>query len=363
MDATLAYKPNLSEVIERLRALFSGQAPDQVFAVFNVPTRALEEFGRRYPEGYCAAPQLVDRLAFWDQHLAERRGLEDDSVPAAYLSEFDQGLYGALIGGQVQYMAHPDNGWISSMVSPVLKSWDDLPQLAFHPDHPAFQNYLKWLDAFAEAARGKFAISHFILINGLNFVFELVGASNTYLALYEHSEEVRQAIELAFVVNRAIHRSFFERTELIAGGTASNMVQWMPGRIISESVDPFHMTSVDCFEKWGREPVERIFSEFDGGVLHLHANGRHLLAAIATINGLRAIYLGDDRGYPPAVDVLETLRPQAAGLPLVVHVPWARFVEKLRAHELPGGVLYHVSGAPDVDEANRLMEQVRAYRA
>ena len=38
---------------------------------------------------------------------------------------------------------------------------------------------------FREASRGKFGISHFILIDGLNFVFELLGATQTYLEMVD----------------------------------------------------------------------------------------------------------------------------------------------------------------------------------
>ena len=69
---------------------------------------------------------------------------------------------------------------------------------------------------------------------------------------------MREAIEFAFQLNVEVQRTFFQHAPLLAGGTCSNMVEWIPGRIVSESVDPFHMTSVDYFEQWGREPVERI---------------------------------------------------------------------------------------------------------
>ena len=72
---------------------------------------------------------------------------------------------------------------------------------------------------------------------------------------------------------------------LLEGGTFSNFGQWIPGRIVSESLDPYHMTSVAYFEKWGREPAERILGAFDGGVIHIHGNGRHLFQATSTHHG------------------------------------------------------------------------------
>ena len=214
----------------------------------------------------------------------------------------------------------------------------------------------------AAAARGKFGISHFILINGLNFVFELVGATETYLSLVERPEMVRRAIDLAFEVNLRVQQTFFDTVPLFRGGTCSNMVQWIPGRIISESVDPFHMTSLDYFETWGRGPVERLYERFDGGVLHVHGNGRHLLGAVATLRGLKAVLLGDDKGYPRACDVLGSLRQRVGDLPLIVEIPYTDFVAGLTAHTLHGGVFYRVKNSTEVAEANRLMESVRAYR-
>jgi len=137
----------------------------------------------------------------------------------------------------------------------------------------------------------------------------------------------------------------------------------MPGRIVSESLDPFHMTSVAYFEKWGREPAERILRTFDGGVIHIHGNGRHLLAAASSIKGLKAILLLDDAGFPAAFDVIADLQAHVGDVPVAVNADYKTFVERLEKHELPGGALYKVRDVPDVDAANHIMQKVRAYRA
>ncbi len=160
-----------------------------------------------------------------------------------------------------------------------------------------------------------------------------------------------------------VQRTFFEHAPLLAGGTCSNMAEWIPGRIVSESVDPFHMTSVDHFEKWGREPVERILAAFDGGVIHIHGNGRHLLEAISTLRGLKAVYLADDLHFPSAFSILAKLRRRLGGLPVVVSVDFPAFVAALQERRLEGGVLYKVQHVPDVAAANRTMDLVREYRA
>ena len=83
-------------------------------------------------------------------------------------------------------MADPDTGWISSMVAAAPEGLvASSTGCASIPDHPWLERYLHQLDVFVAGAPGKFGISHFILIDGLNFVFELVGATQTYLSLID----------------------------------------------------------------------------------------------------------------------------------------------------------------------------------
>jgi hypothetical protein len=362
MDFPLRYCPDGWQRLERLRGLYEKRWQDRILACLEVPTQALRRFAEHYPEGPAPCPDLEERVAFWDNLFAERAALFDDSVAAAYLSELDQGVYGGIVGGEVRFMAHPENGWISSMVPPIFKDWAEFEKLSIDRSSDVYHFYLRELRCFRDAAQSKFGISHFILIDSLNFVFELFGGTRTYLELLDHPSCVRQAVDFAFELNLDVQQTFFKEIPLLEGGTCSNMVQWIPGRIISESVDPFHMTSVDYFERWGREPVERIFAAFDGGVLHIHGNGRHLLEAVSSLRGLKAVYLGDDKDIPTAFSALAELKRRTGDLPLVVQAHLRDFAAALDAHRLPGGVLYKVLDVPDRETANRLMDRVRAYR-
>jgi hypothetical protein len=358
---TLEYKKNTGEVLDRLRLLYENRAQDRIFAQFETPNKVLDEFNRKNPEGFRDYPDPQERIVFWDRLLKEKTNLEDDSLPLAYLSEFDQGLYGGLIGGNVQFMTH-DNGWVSSMVAPILEKLSDISTLTVNESSIWFQIYESQMKIFAEGAEGKFGISHFILIDGLNFAFELVGATETYTALVDQPETVREVIDFAYELNSIVQQTYFDFNPLFDGGTFSNMAQWIPGRIVSESVDPFHMTSVDYFEKWGRENVEKIYSQFDGGVVHIHGNGRHLFNAVRSLKGLKAIYLGDDTGFPLAFDILGDIKKITGNIPLVVSTDFGAFTLALEKKKLQGGVFYKVAGAPDIDTANRVMEKVREYR-
>jgi hypothetical protein len=72
--------------------------------------------------------------------------------------------------------------------------------------------------------------------------------------------------------------------------------------------------------------------------------------------------LADDLGFPPAFEVVELLKARVGDVPVSVFAPFEQFQERLTRRALPGGVLYQVQGVPGVEAANRLMEEVRAYR-
>lgn len=362
MTFPFSYCPDGLARIARLRSLYERTAGDRIFARMSVRGPTLARFATEHAAGYTERPDLGERAAFWDAVLRERMAVEDDAIPCAYLSEQDQGLYGGMVGGDVQYMAHPENGWISSMVPPILADLSDLDGLRIDRGGQTLRYFEESLAVIGRQASGRFGISHFILIDSLNFVFELVGATRTYMAVEDEPERVRQAIDFAFGLNVTVQRKFFESVPLLEGGTCSNMAGWLPGKVVSESVDPFHMTSVGYFERWGREPVERILGEFDGGVIHIHGNGRHLLPAVSSIRGLKAVALFNDKGYAPAIIEARRLQSGTGDLPLIVSAEFVDFVAAYERGQLTGGTLFLIEGVPDATTANQWMEKIREWR-
>jgi len=360
----LAYRPDALAVTERLRPLYERRAQDRIFARIAVPhpSPTLDAFRAAHAAGECPYPDPAERAEFWARLLAERPRVEDDALPGCYLTEMDQGVYGGVLGGDVRWLCNPDTGWISSMVPRLLDDPAGIPGLRFDPAHPFMRRYTRQVECFERAARGRYGVCSLVVCSGLHFLYELVGATESYRLCLEEPGLAREGIALGQAVCAAVQDAFFARVPLLAGGTVSLNFGWIPGRVVMESVDAFHMARVDFFEAWGRPNLERMLARYDGGELHIHGNGRHLVEALASVKGLKALIVSDDTGYAPAFEVLADIRRRAGDLPLGVVVGWGPFCEALERHALPGGVLYHVWGAPGVDEANRLMERVRAYR-
>jgi hypothetical protein len=274
----------------------------------------------------------------------------------------DQGVYGGVLGGEVRWLCNTDTGWISSMTPRLLEDPGRIPELRFDREQPFFRRYLRQVEAFERRARGQFGVCSLVVCSALHFLYELVGATEAYRLCLEEPALAQQGIDLGYTVCTAIQDAFFERIPLINGGTVSLNFGWIPGRVVMESVDAFHMARVPFFEEWGRPNLERILAHYDGGEIHLHGNGRHLVEAVSTVKGLKAVIISDDKGFPNGFEVLPELRRRAGDMPLGSLTSYNAFREALDRHTLPGGVLYHVGGVPSVDDANRLMDWVREYR-
>ena len=156
--------------------------------------------------------------------LAERPAVEDDSMPCAYLSEFDQGLYGGLLGGEVRFLAHPGRGLDfldgAAAAEATGRSSTGSASTSRIPGGSATCGNST---SSSSAAAGKWGISHFILIDALNFVFELIGGTQTYLSVEERPEIVRRAIDFAYDLNVRVQREFFEAVPLFDGGTLQQL--------------------------------------------------------------------------------------------------------------------------------------------
>ena len=359
------YKNNHDHVLDRLTELFEGRGRDKIFAKMIVPSRALDDYKYHFPEIEMEYPDIHKRAAFWEEYQKETLLLEDDSLPMAYMSEFDEGLYAALLGGEIRFLNNHEGGWISSMCVPFLESAKELRNLTFDTDSKWAKIYIDQLQYYAKHSVGKYGISHFILIDGLNLLIELRGATNMYYDCIDDPETVEWFLPFARKVNYWVQDLFFKEVGLYRGGTFSNMGQWIPGKIVSESFDPFHMAGPEFFWKWGAANAEEMFAQYDGGVCHIHSgNGQHLIPLVSELKGLKMIALADEEWNSfKSFHRLKEIDKERRDVPVFISIPCEIFREKLKRHELPGNFFYNVQDVPSIDEGNRLMEEVRDYRA
>ncbi len=360
----MQYKQNIDKTLERLTDLYNGKGKNKIFAKMIVPSKALEDYAKSYIEGEIPYPDLQKREQFWNTYLKEQTYIEDDSVPSAYMSEFDEGLYAGLLGAEIRFVDNPDWGWVSSMAVPFAQSVSELSNLSLNTENQWAKIFVDQLKFYAKKSKDKYGISHFILIDGLNLLLELRGGTNMFLDTADYPDKIQEFVKFGRKVNYYVQDTYFKEIGLYKGGTFSNMGQWIPGKIVSESLDPFHMTSMDYFEEWGRPNVNEVFSYYDGGCVHLHFEYcKNLIAPVSSINKLKMIAIIDedfntDKGYKN----LEAFDKLRGDIPLCITIPFDVFTERLNAKALPGNIFYNVTQTPSAEIANDIMKKVVNYK-
>lgn len=359
---SIAYKPNATAVAERLALLWSRKAQDRIFAQMFVPVSTFSGYSEINAEDPIALPDISERFAFWDGRLAELATLEDDSLPSAYLMEFDQGISGGVLGAPMRYLVDRQTGWISSMTMPILDDLSKIDSLKIDMDAEVLMRLDEHLRFYSEKSRGKFGIAPFIVIDAMNFVVEARGATQAYLDPTDSPDLVRQLMDFAFDLNVFLQERVQNTTDTFLGGSFCLPGLWAPGNPVMFSVDAYHLASPGFYYEWGEPHLQKLLDHFGGGHLHIHSNGRHLIEHAAKLRNLTSINMGDDIGNPRAYDELELIKRKAGDVPLIVGCEYGEFVRDLESNALPGNVLYMVVGLPSIMEANLLMEKVRGYR-
>lgn len=369
----MLYKQNLKETITRLKDFWSGNAGDRILVQFMLHNQYLDEYlsSQRLPaneivyregdpEGKFPSPET--KFGYVDNQLRIRAGLDDDSVPVAYMHLFDQGIYGGLFGGRAIFNLQ---GRGSSMSEPVLDDWDSFSQLAFDKDHFWIRKFREHLEYYKERGKGKFGVGTLISIDTLNFVVELRGATKAYLDLYDSPDKVREAMEFALSVNIGVCRMQRDAVGLYENGSFMHPRYggWFPEDTCFLSVDAYSLCAPGTYSKMGLEYQQRFINSIGKGFMHTHGMGRHLLPEIVQLDGLVGIQLGDDGASERAIDSIDRIKKITGDIPLIVECEKQDLLAGMEDGSLPGGVMYTVvSGVETVDEANAIMKRVKEYR-
>jgi len=116
----MKYKKNFYEAKERMDTFWKREAKDEIRVQFTVKNRPLENLLKSKKNEIShilnEPPQIDVIFKIWETRLKIRTELLDDSVPVAQMSHFDEGIYGAIVGGPITYLYDAESGVISSML-------------------------------------------------------------------------------------------------------------------------------------------------------------------------------------------------------------------------------------------------------
>ncbi|MHC4915790.1 MAG: uroporphyrinogen decarboxylase/cobalamine-independent methonine synthase family protein [Planctomycetota bacterium] len=393
----LSWKRNAAEVLERRRRFFAREMLDGILATLPVRVepggepdpgspRVLQEnpglpvdlgaesewraFEKRWPGGadseerdFPSNDEILERIVIGE----EARGrVEDDYLPVLYsILDAGEGMIGALLGVPVRFFGRARSAAFSKSET-MLPDYSGLDELRFSLESRWARRFLEVQEHVRDRAAGRFGQFPCISIDALNFACELRGATAAYLDVYEHPEELRRLMDLGLDFNVRFQEAQMERCGGGAGGGFNMLAQWAPfPGMITMGVDAYVICSTETYAEFGFEHQKRLAEHFGHAAMHFHCNRTDLAAEVARLPGLELFQFGGDTRDPlPTVDRIPEMRQAVGDVPMQVFVALESFRERLAGGTLAPNVWYIVDGPGlSVDEANRLMDRVRAYQA
>jgi len=347
----LEYKPDLSEVIDRHRLLWTRKLSDGILARLDPAELPFDD-----PLRHC--PDIERMAAAWDHNYRVRRSVQDDLLPVARVS-FGSSAFGGFLGAQVQF----DGG--AGWSIPLLESYAGLEQLHFDPENEWIKKQQQACRHYLEVARGKFALCETEPMDGLNLV-EVLRGGKVYLDLYDHPGELHSLLQFSVDFNIRLiemQRQIIAPALYNEDGIFSLFRIWLPGRAPWMSVDTYGQCASAVFDEFGLPYLQQTMDYFGGGWIHLHSSATHLLPRITQLKGLLGIGIYDDPNALRGFELLPKIRKITSDIPLQIDCTGGELAAGLAQGSLPGGVMYMArKGIATIDDANRLMEQVRAYQ-
>jgi hypothetical protein len=372
MSSGLSWKRGLDEALDRRRRFFGRQMPDQVLVRLPVKMdlekdwQAFEAKWGRHIQGddrpFPSNEEIFDRALIG---LQQRGQVEDDWLPAVYsILDAGESMVGAMFGQPVRFIHRPREPAISS-TPPVLSDYAGLKGMAFSPDQQWARRFLSIQEHFEAHADGRLAQYPCLTMDALNFAVEMRGATTAYMDVYEHPAELRELMELGLDFNIRFQEAQFQRIASYRGGCFVWLGEWVPfERAVSLSVDAYVVCSVDTYARLGVEYQARLIEHFGHGLVHFHCQRPDLATEVAKLPGVELFQFGNGPNAPPDIDSLPAMRRAVGDIPIQVACSLDTFRDRLDRGTLMPNVWYVVlgKGLPP-DDANRLMEKVRAYRA
>lgn len=351
----MKYKPNIALAIERHKQLWTRDMRNGVLAKLEIQFDNYSDFNWNWLH---EIPNTERMFAAWEHYFLSCKDVDDDAVSVAKTSHGSD-AFGGYLGAKVVFPPEGGPGWSK----PLLTNWDKLDGLEFDKDNGFFQTQLEALRYYAENAKNRFGVSTTETVDALTLAALLRGAQRAYLDIYDAPEKLRRLME--FGVDFTIR--FIELQREIVGcydGGVFNLFQsWMPGQTIWLGVDAYGPCSPKVYADMGREYQQQLIGHFGGGWMHLHSGALHLLPEVTKLKRLVGIGIVDDPGQPRGFDQLPKIQEVTKDIPLMIECRKEELLEGIEDRTLPGGVMYWVYGASSVEEANRIMERVRDYRA
>jgi hypothetical protein len=348
----LFYKPNIDESVDRFQKLWAREAQDRILVKIDIqdPDNPTVMRAMAHVPDYKA---MVDE---WEKGFELNRGIEDDNLPIVY-GELGGYILGAFLGADVTWGA---GGAYSSKLILDMKNYRE--NLHFDEYNGYYKMQIDYLKYLSKRSQGRFGYTEMITIDGLNFL-DCLRHGDAYTDLYDYPCEIKTIMAFGSDLNMRLVKEQRKYIETYRGGRFNFYQIWTPGETIFISVDAYGQCSSDIFEKFGREYVQRMIDEFNGGWLHVHSDAMRLLPFYVELDNLIAIGLEDWIKPPRAILNIDDIIEITGDIPLMINIERQEFLDMMDTGTLPGNTLYWVGGVTSAKDANMIAEAAYTYRS
>jgi len=365
----LAYKEDWPQARKRVEAWWEGEIVDRAVIQVVAPREPLkpgedfdyfaepgqlsrEELFRWFTDPEEVIPRLERRIAatYWG----------GEAFPLAFpVSVRLVAILAAYLGCPYWLFPGGNTGW----ADPVVRDWDEQPDLVFDADNEWWRISRALLDAAARRATGRYYVGIPDLNGPGEIVARLRGTEQLAMDLIDQPQAVKAAVDK---VNRAWLR-YWEAAHGVIHQWIGGYIHWMG--IWSESpstdlqCDFSIMISPEMFQEFFLPAIEQQTEWVGRTIYHLDGPGavRHLdaLLALPRLDGIQWI---PGAGAPPVSDWIPLLkRIQAAGKLVVLYCEKCE-VEKLLTELRPEGLLLSTI-CDSAQEAEALLRNVQRWSA
>ena len=367
----LKWKDNLDETLDRRSRFLRRQMQDSILVSFSSVNLSVrdewERFDRKWGEyeagsrrDFPSNEEIFDRETIG---MAQRGMVQDDWLPVSYsILDAGESMIRGLFGKEMEFL-HRRHQAAFSLPEVLMPDYSSLSDCRFSFDYPWTRKFLSVQEYFTERAGGLLAQHPCLTMDALHFACEMRGATQTYLDIYEHPDELRRLMEIGLDFNIRFQEAQMERIGGFGDGCFVWLGDWVPfPKAVSLSVDAYVVCSPECYSRFGFEYQSRLIKHFGHGLMHFHCNRTDLAAVVAKLPGLELFQFGGDPKDPtPEIEHLPEMRAVLGDIPIRTTCSLKEFLSRMEAGTLLPNVWYDVGQSISVEQANQVMKQVRNY--
>lgn len=356
------YKPDCREARERMIAWWAGKKTDRVVAQVSAPLKPADPLIKSIrddvPAKYIDPEAVLSNMEYRLEHTFW--GGEYFPTHFVYFGPMFSLTY---LGCEPNFM--PNTTWYE----PCLRDWSELPNLNFNPHNRWRQLSMKMMRLSMERANGRWLAAHAGgIANLMDIICGLLGNEKTMMAMLEHPEAVKAALDRLMVWSRQTYDEVYDIGRSYQEGDIDWMQVWAPGKLITAQCDMSVMISPEMFRDFVTPELANIYNHVDYGIYHL--DGAEEIRHLDELLNIEKLHLiqwvpGTKLNDPDYRDPLRWIdlfrRIQAAGKKVLVYCPPER-VRPLLDKIARDRVILHV-GCKDEQEAHKILGELEAIGA